>query len=273
MTVIADLHTHSSASDGQYTPTELVHLAKEHGIAVLALTDHDTIDGIDEAIQIGITLGLHVIPGIELGAKEYRQLHILGYNVATGPSQLSTLCERLLGGRDERKYRIIKFLHEKGVDLDLNEVEELAGGGVIARPHFAQVMVRHGFVKTVREAFDCYLDTEEYHQIERFKADSRTCIAAIRAAGGRAVLAHPYQIGLADDALEELVAQLAEDGLEGIECYYPRHTPEQMAYYFQLARRYHLYVTGGSDFHGEQVKPDIQLATLNLELDWLLNTV
>ena len=132
------------------------------------------------------------------------------------------------------------------------------------------MMVRRGYVQTNREAFDRYLDTEEYQRIERFKADARTCAEAIKASGGRVSLAHPYQVGLPDGDLAELVRRLADWGLDAIECYYPRHTPAQTAFYLELARRYGLHVTGGSDFHGERVKPDIPLTGWALETDWLL---
>ena len=268
--MLADLHTHSSASDGQYSPRELVSLAKERGLDVLAITDHDTVNGLAEGIQTGTELGLTVILGVELGAKEYRALHILGYNISSENHGLCTLCRKLVGGRDERKYRIIEFLKEKGVFIDLAEVEELAGGEVISRPHFAQVMVKRGYVSSNREAFDRYLDTDEYQRIERFKADAPTCIQAIRDAGGKAALAHPYQLKLPDGELAGLVKKLTDCGLEAIECHYPRHSPQQSRFYQELARKNGLHISGGSDFHGEQVKPDIQLAALELELDWLL---
>lgn len=265
----ADLHTHSTASDGQYTPAEVVRLAQNRGIEALALTDHDTLDGLEEAVQAGKRLGVRVLRGVELGAKEYRSLHILGYGFSPDAPRLRELCGELKRGRDERKYRIIDFLHEKGVDISLAEVEELAGGEIIARPHFARIMVRRGYVTTTREAFDRYLDTEEYQRIERTKPDARTCVETIKGAGGKVSLAHPYQVKLADNELEFLVKELAGYGLDAIECYYPRHTPKQQSFYLSLAEKYRLHVTGGSDFHGERVKPDIQLAALNLDLSWL----
>lgn len=266
----ADLHTHSTASDGQYSPEELVRLAKNHGIEVLALTDHDTIAGVDEAMAAGKALGLRVIRGVELSAKEHPNFHILGYSFQDGDTELARLCEKFRAGRDDRKYKIVDFLREKGVDIDLTEVEGLAGGEVIARPHFAQVLVQHGYVSTNREAFDRYLDTEEFRQkVKRFKANARACVEAIHAAGGKVSLAHPYQMGLPDGELEALVRELAGYGLEAIECYYPRHTPEQTAFYLRLAEKYGLHVTGGSDFHGERVKPDISLAAWELELSWI----
>lgn len=270
MSIFADLHTHTTASDGQYTPAELVRLAKQHGIQVLAVTDHDTIAGVDEAMSAGEMLGLQVIRGVELSAKEHHNFHILGYGFREGDTELSRLCEKLRAGRDDRKYKIIDFLREKGVDIDLTEVEELAGGEVIARPHFAQILVKRGYVSTNREAFDRYLDTEEFRKkVKRFKADSLTCVETIKSAGGKVSLAHPYQMGLPDGELETLVAQLKDWGLDAIECYYPKYTLEQQSFYLRLAEKYNLHQTGGSDFHGEKVKPDVELARWPMELEWL----
>jgi len=269
MSATADLHTHSTASDGQYTPSELVQLAKNCGIDVLALTDHDTLDGLEEAVQAGKRLGLRVVPGVELGAREYRSLHILGYNFHLDTPGLQKICADLKQGRNERKYRILSFLREKGVHLSLPEVEELAGGEIIARPHFAQAMVRRGYVQTTREAFDRYLDTDEYQRIERPKPDARTCVETVKSAGGKVSLAHPYQVGLDDEALENLVKKLAGYGLDAIECYYPKHSPEQQVFYLQLAQKYGLHVTGGSDFHGERVKPDVSLVRITLDVEWM----
>lgn len=273
MTALADLHTHTTASDGQYTPAELVKLTKGRGLSVLAVTDHDTIAGVEEAQEAGAALGLTVICGVELSAKDYPNCHILGYGFRDGDTELARLCEQFRAGRDDRKYKIVDFLREKGVDIDLAEVEELAGGEVIARPHFAQVMVQHGYVSTNREAFDRYLDTEEFRQkVKRFKADAKTCVEAIQAAGGKVSLAHPYQMGLGDDELEALVKRLKGWGLDAIECYYPKYTPEQQNLYLHLAEKYQLHQTGGSDFHGERVKPEVELAALELGLDWLVGS-
>lgn len=270
MTCLADLHTHSTASDGQYSPAELAALARRAGVECLALTDHDTLDGLPEGREAAQRLGMTFVPGVELGAKEARYLHILGLGFDTAPSPLSRLCRLLKEGRDQRKYRILDFLAEKGLHISLEEVEAVAGGQIIARPHFARVMVRRGFVSTPREAFDRYLDTEEFQKIERFKATAEECIRAIHAAGGKAVLAHPYQLGLSDEALTQTLAWLKELGLDGLECRYPRHSPEQTAFYLRLAETFRLHVTAGSDFHGEMVKPDIQITPSVVELDWLL---
>ena len=271
MTYMTDLHTHSAASDGQYAPAELARLAKARGLEALALTDHDTLDGLDEAVRAGEALGLMVLRGVELSAREYRKLHILGYGFTAGPSPLSEVCQEMKERRNRRKYEINDYLKAKGVDIPLEEVEALASGGVLGRPHFAQVIVRHGYAESSREVFDRWLDTEEIQDISnRFKMDVRTCMEAIKSAGGKASLAHPYQTGLGDQALETLVGELAGYGLDALECYYPRYTAAQQALYLRLAEKYGLHVTGGSDFHGERVKPDIELAALELDVDWLM---
>ena len=271
MTQRVDLHTHSSASDGEYPPAQLVEKAKEAGVEVLALTDHDTLDGLEEAVRAGKSLGVTVLRGVELGAREDRHMHILGLGLRADCPDLAQLCQTLKDSRDQRKYRIIDFLKEKGICIDLAEVEALAGGDVIARPHFARVMVQHGYVADTREAFDRYLDTDEYQKIERFKADAPTCIEAIHRAGGQAVLAHPYQLGFCAEKLEQTVRWLKDSGLDGLECHYPRHTPQMVEQFLALAEKYHLHASAGSDFHGEHVRPDTQLRPLPLETTWLVN--
>lgn len=269
-TLLSDLHTHSTASDGQYTPSELACLAKKRGLDLLALTDHDTVDGLDEAVKAGEKLGLRILRGIELSAREYGTFHILGYGINPEAPVLQALCSRMKEGRDERAPRLIAFLREKGMTISMDEVQEIAGGAIIGRPHFAQAMVRRGYVASNREAFDRYLDTDEFRQrVERPKPSVRECIEAIKDAGGKVSLAHPYQIGIGETALDALVGELAGCGLDAIECYYPRHTAEQTAFYLDLAKKYCLHITGGSDFHGERVKPDIKLAALELDLGWL----
>ena len=267
----ADLHTHSTASDGQYRPSELVRLAKDRGIEILALTDHDTTDGLDEAVRAGEAVGLRVVRGIELSAREWPTFHILGYGLSPDAPALRDLCGRMRRGRDERKYRIIEYLAEKGIGIPLEEVEAQAGGGIVGRPHFARVLVQRGLVADSREAFDRYLDTEEFQRrIEREKPPVRECVETILESGGTASLAHPYQIGIGDEELDALVRDLRDLGLGAIECRYPRYTAAQTELYLRLAEKYGLHVTGGSDFHGEKVKPDIALAAWDLDLDWLL---
>ena len=264
----ADLHTHSTASDGQYSPAELAQLVKRRGAEVWALTDHDSVSGVSEAEKAGAALGLRVIRGVELSADDYLNLHILGYGFST--PALQAWFDSLKGGRNNRKYRIRDFLRAKGLEIPLNEVDEEAAGGSVGRPHFAMVMLKHGMVSTRKEAFDRYLDTPEFQEIEKgTKPSAQTCVEKIKAAGGKVSLAHPYQIVLNGETLEELVKRLKGYGLDAVECYYPIHTPEQTAEYLSIAEKYGLHVTGGSDFHGEKNKPNNPLAAWELELDWL----
>lgn len=267
--MLADLHTHSTASDGQYTPAELAGLAKKRGVQALALTDHDSVDGVSEAAAAGAPLGLRVVRGVELSADDYLNLHILGYEFSV--PALKAWFDSLKSGRDDRKYRIRDFLRAKGLEIPLDEVDAEAAGGSVGRPHFAKVMLKHGYVSTRKEAFDRYLDTPEFQAIEKgTKPSARECVENIKAAGGKASLAHPYQIVLNGETLEELVVRLKGYGLDAIECYYPIHTPAQTAEYLALAEKYGLHATGGSDFHGEKNKPNNPLAAWELELGWLL---
>ena len=267
----ADLHTHTTASDGQYSPAALVGLARDAGLEYMAVTDHDTLRGLPEAMAAGKKLGIQVIPGVELSASEDRHLHILGLNVQTGHTPLSALCQKMRQEREQRKHRIMDFLKQKGIHIPLEEVERQAGNAAVGRPHFAQVIVRHGYASTNREVFDHLLDTLEYHEsVKEHKPSPVECIRAIHAAGGKAVLAHPYQLGYGDAQLTELVSHLRECGLDGLECYYPKHSAEQTVFYLKLAKCFSLSITGGSDFHGETVKPDVELLPVELDLEWLL---
>jgi len=265
----ADLHTHSTASDGQYAPAELARLVKKRGAEVWALTDHDSINGVNEAVKAGEAQGLRVIQGVELSADDYLNLHILGYDFSA--SALRDWLSNMRVGRDRRKYRIRDFLRTKGLEIPLEEVDAEAAGGTVGRPHFAMVMLRHGYAATREEAFDRYLDTPEFQEIERgTKPSARECVERLKAAGGKVSLAHPYQIVLNGESLDELVKRLKGYGLDAVECYYPSHNSGQTAEYLAAAKKYGLHVTGGSDFHGEKRKPDHPLAAWELELDWLL---
>lgn len=259
-----DLHTHSTASDGQYTPIELVQLAKKAGITVLALTDHDTTAGLYEAYKTALELGINFINGIELDTKYPNikgNFHILGYNIDPKHKALSATCANFAEQRLERANRIFTYLESHGIKLNREKVFEYAGKGVITRPHFARVMHEDGYVSCTQEAFDKYLDTSEFQKIDRPKPHPKDAIKMITDAGGIAVLAHPSQLKLGNISLSDLLCELKSYGLSGLECYYSTNTPEQTEYYINLAKKYSLYITGGSDFHGDKIKPDIKLGT------------
>lgn len=270
MTCFADLHMHSTGSDGQYHPAELVSIAKEKGLNVIAITDHDSISGLREAQTEGEKLGVTVISGIEMSAIEYPTFHILGYGFDITDSKLNLVFNDLEAGRQERKRRIMTYLQEKGIDFPISEVDEMAGGGTVGRPHFARVMLKRGICQKWEKVFDTYLDTKEFHEkVDFVKPRVNECIKWIKDAGGMVSLAHPYQIGLNNEELDKLVGELKDQGLDAIECWHSGHTPEMTAFYLSLAKKHNLHVTGGSDFHGETLKPHIKIAQLELELDWL----
>lgn len=254
-----DLHTHTTASDGQYTAAELVRCAYEKSIAVLAITDHDSIGSIREGEKAAKEFGIRFIPGIEISVKGAREMHILGYGIDVEAEGVPEMCTQFQQLREERKYRILEFLEHHGVSLTLEQVEKQAGSQLIARPHFARAMVEAGYVSTIREAFDQFLGTTEFDQVERPKPTPEEGIAMIQNIGGIAVLAHPSSLKMKPDELEKQLEELIHYGLKGLECHYSAFTQEQSNLYLELAHKYKLLITGGSDFHGEKVKPDITL--------------
>lgn len=271
-----DLHTHSTASDGQYSPAEMVQKAKDAGLELYALTDHDTVAGQKEAIAKAEELGVHYIPGIEISTQEGEEIHILGLFIDPDNEMLLEKCQMFEEDRFNRGKKIVAFLQEKGVDISLEEVQKIAGNGSLGRPHFAEFLLEHGYVKSKKEAFARYLDTQEFHRkAERIKPAPVEAIELIHQAGGRAVLAHPGLLKMGKQWQEELIDKLAAAGLDGIECFYQKHTFMQTKFYLNMARKHQLAVTCGSDFHGEKVKPNVPFG---MELDekyreWLLMSV
>ncbi len=241
-----DLHAHTTASDGTLPPRELVRTAARHGVRVLAVTDHDSTEGLAEALDEAGRLGLTVVPGLEINCDvEGAEIHVLGY---LGDWQAAWFQEFLRAQRAERVarvYRIAERLTELGLPIDPAEVFALAGDGAPGRPHVAQVMVNRGYVRSVREAFDRYLRAGGPASAPRRRLSPAEAVAVIRRAGGVPVLAHP---GLADR--DALIPGLVETGLMGIEAYYAEHSAAQTQTYLALCRRYDLVATGGSDYHG-----------------------
>jgi predicted metal-dependent phosphoesterase TrpH len=254
-----DLHAHTTASDGSCSPRELVALAKQAGVMTLGITDHDTVSGIEEALLAGKETGVEILPGLELSAEyEPGTMHLLGYGIdPTYQPLLDELATRRRD-RDERNPKIVEALRALGIDITVEEIKAVAGGAVIGRPHIGQVLVEKGHADSVSDAFARYLDRGRPAFIQKEKIAPRRAIELITSAGGVATLAHPYQLKLPDDSLDQLVAQLVQTGLQGIEVYYSRHTPEMIEHYQLIARRHDLIETGGSDFHGAP-KPDIRL--------------
>jgi predicted metal-dependent phosphoesterase TrpH len=248
-----DLHTHSSASDGLLSPSELVDHAVANGVSALALTDHDTVDGLDEALEHAGRLGLEFIPGVEFSVEYPRgSFHLVGLHVDHAHEELLEALRELKKFRDSRAERIILDLKSCGVDIPLDDVLSEAGGAPIGKPHFARVMVRFGFAANVEEVFLNYLVDGKPGDVKKEKIELSRAIGLIRKAGGIPVLAHPVSLEFASfRELEDMIPGMIEMGLEGIEAYACMHTPEQVDAILDIGRRHGLLVTGGSDFHGD----------------------
>ena len=255
-----DLHVHTSRSDGTYTPQQVLRLAAKRKLVALAITDHDTIDGVAPAIDEGTIQGVEVISGVELSAQsDFGILHILGYFVKLDHSELLETLAKLKQLRDDRTIQILKKLSDRGINLSIEEVNKEAGEGVVGRPHIARILLARGLVSHLQEAFDRYLKKGASCYVAKAKLPSEVAIQLIRRAGGLAVLAHPYSMFNRGPAeLEHILKELISQGLKGIEVLYPKHTREQTKLFRKLADKYGLVETGGTDFHGDN-KPDIEL--------------
>ena len=254
-----DLHLHTTYSDGSLPPAEVLGLARKAGVSALAITDHDIVDGIPEAIEAGAHLGIEVIPGIEISSRYgENELHMLGYFLDWKDSSLSSRLVQLRASRHRRNPRIIEKLNELGLDLTYEEVKALAGTESIGRPHIARVLMAKGYVRSAKEAFDRYLAEGAAAYVPRELPEPAEAIAWIRTARGIPVLAHPTWVKESAEGLFGLCDKLKAEGLGGIEVHYSTHKPQQTSQFLEIARRLDLLVTGGSDFHG-LTKPDIEV--------------
>lgn len=261
---IIDLHCHSTASDGTYAPKEVAALAQKIGLSAIALTDHDTIDGLAEFQAAGNALGIEAIAGIEFAALwehfHRPEIHIVGLGFDPAHPLLKGRMETIRSSRDIRNRRMCERLSSIGLHLTLDEVAANAGGEIITRAHFANILLEKGYIKKKADAFTRYISPGLPGYVEREFLSPALCIDTIKAAGGAAVLAHPtlYELNVAQ--LEILCRELIPYGLDGIECQYSTYTPEQTKEITVLAKRLGLLPSGGSDFHGKN-KPDIFLGS------------
>jgi predicted metal-dependent phosphoesterase TrpH len=255
-----DMHAHTTASDGDQSPSELVRRASEIGLTAIAVTDHDTTAGVAEALEAGRRLGVQVIPGIELSAEVERgQCHILGYFIDPQSPPLLTRLHEVVDNRNKRNGKIVGKLQALGFNVTLEEIEAEAGGQVVARPHFAKVLLRKGHVGSMQEAFDVYLGKGAKAYVERDRLTQEEAISLLHEAGGVAVLAHPNNLKRDPQETEAFIAEMKEMGLDGMEARYNLHTPDDTARYLAMAQRLGLLTSGGSDFHGPTVKPRVFL--------------
>jgi len=247
-----DLHLHTTASDGVMTPSEIVNYAKNKGLVAIAITDHDTIEGLEEGLLEGERIGLEVIPGIEISAEHSPgSMHLLGFFIDIHHPILKERLEYLQRARAERNPRMAEKLNKLGINITFDEVLKASGGGQVGRPHFAQVLLEKGYVRSFQEAFDRFLKKGASAYVEKMRFSAEESIHFINEANGVAVLAHPNTLQLNGySELENLIVRLVEKGLRGIEAYYPEHSALQVAQYKTLAERHGLLVTGGTDYHG-----------------------
>jgi len=262
-----DLHVHSTASDGTLTPAEIIELAHQTHLAAIAITDHDTLKGVREALATPIPTGLRFLTGIEISTSPplsfsiSGSIHMLGYGIRVDDSALNDALGKMLDSRNNRNPRIIAKLNALGVAITDDDVRKEAGDSQLGRPHIASCLVKNGDAVDIQDAFDRYLGTGKPAYVNRYRIPAAQVISLIRAAGGIPVLAHPELYGLPDfGAIRELVNVLAKDGMMGLEVYYPEHTVEVTNHMADLARESGLLMTGGTDFHGD-LKPDTRLGT------------
>ncbi|HTS25800.1 MAG TPA: PHP domain-containing protein [Bryobacteraceae bacterium] len=253
-----DLHSHTYESDGSCSPSELIEEAVRAQVDILGITDHDTFTGYDQALPAGRHAGVELVCGIELSTKLHgRAVHLLGYFLnQDGLSPFRDWVLELQASRRERNVRLVARLRELGFDINLEEVEA-RGRGMTGRPHFAQVMVAKGYVRDLRQAFDDYLDESAIAYVYRQEPQFNEGVERIRNAGGIASLAHPVRV---NGDLPTLMPELCGWGLNALEAYHSDHSPADTQLYLELARKYGLLVTGGSDFHGA-VKPGVKLGS------------
>ena len=254
-----DLHIHTTASDGSLTPTQVVQLARKKGFSLIAVTDHDTMGGVAEALEAGKKYNVDVVPGVEISSGVTLEVHMLGYGMSPDHPVMKAMMEDMRAARVERMERIIENLQKMGVPITVEEVEAVAGGA-IGRPHIAQVLIAHGLVPEVRTAFREYIGVGAKAYVERRKMTSEQVVANIRDAGGVPVLAHGGLLRISEVELNQWIDSMAKKGLMGLECYHNAHTPQMERLLRAAAERNGLLVTGGSDFHGAS-RPDVELGT------------
>jgi 3',5'-nucleoside bisphosphate phosphatase len=260
-----DLHCHSTASDGSFTPTELVKEAERIGLKALALTDHDTINGLAEFNAAGKDSPVEAVPGIELAACDAENhnlsFHIVGLFLTTDSPRLNTLLADVIRWRNERNIAMVEKLASLGIPITLTRVQEVAGGAVIGRPHIAQVLIENGFANDTQNAFDRWLSSGKPGYVYRRVPTPSEAIAAIHSAGGTAVWAHPYTRGnYTNLQMRRIASSLKDMGLDGMEAYYPMHTLCQVRNSLDICKGVGLAPSGGSDFHGTRLR-NIALGT------------
>ena len=257
---LIDLHVHTGASDGTCSPAEAVALARETGLAAIAVTDHDTVSGCAEAVRAGAELGIQVVPGIEMSTRHmHRTIHILGYYPDPESPALKAALDWMIRERNTRNRRMAEKMAADGIPVSYEQMLARFGES-IGRPNFGQVLTELGYAESVQDAFDRYIEKGQPYYLRREMLSIRETVETIALAGGVPVLAHPFQYRLEEAELRQLLRQCTDYGLRGMECLYSGYSRSQSAFLLALAEEYGLCPTGGSDFHGAN-KPHIRMGS------------
>lgn len=268
-----DLHTHSNYSDGTFSPKELVEYAKVKKLKAIAITDHDTIKGLEEGEAVAKEVGIEFINGVELSiginSKEY---HMLGLMFDRNTKDLENMLKTLQEHRIERNKEMVMLFKKNNINIEYQELQDLSQGSIITRAHFSQLLIKKGYAKSTKHCFERYLSPNSKTYIKRNTFNAEHVIETIHKAQGISILAHPYRYKLNTSEIEELVVKLKNIGLDGIEAIYSSHNPNEESFLRNLSYKYNLKISGGSDFHGLN-KPDIDLGVgfgkLNVPIDIL----
>jgi predicted metal-dependent phosphoesterase TrpH len=260
-----DLHIHTTASDGKFSPEEIIHKALDLGVTVIAICDHDTVDGIAPAMEAARALPkIRLIPGVEVSTfAPGNEVHVLGYFIDFDDHELRAALDDLRNSRQERAKAIIAKLNGLGVHIDWQRVQEIAGGGSIGRPHIAQAMLEKGYITSFKEAFDRYIGLGGPAYVERHKIAPLEAVALIIKANGLPVLAHPLTV----NAPETMIAELTAAGLAGIEVHYNGYNKDERNRLARLAKKYNLVATGGSDYHGIDDSTETMIGGANVPFE------
>lgn len=254
-----DLHTHTTCSDGTFTPKELVEYAAKKGLSAIAITDHDVFSGVEEGIARSRGLGIEVIPGIEVSAEyEGSEVHIVGLFIDIYNKAINNKLENMRKKRIDRNRLMAEKLRELGIDISYDDIKNAADGEIVTRAHIAKALRQKGYVASNQEAFDKYIGTGKAAYVKRDVLDWQETINMINNAGGAAILAHPLLYKFSQNRLENIAADMSAHGLKGIEAYYPTHSLSDVKYIKLIAEKNNIKISGGSDFHGKN-KPRLDL--------------
>lgn len=258
-----DLHSHTTASDGSLTPTELIHLAKNVGLSAVAVTDHDTVGGLREASDEAARTGIEFVPGIEISVDfKPGQFHLLGFFIDRDHGEFNDRLQALQDNRVNRNIVMARKLASLGLPITLDDIVAEAGGDQVGRPHMAKALVKKGIVETTQEAFDRFLADGAAAHVPKMKLEPAAAIEMVHLAGGVAILAHPKFLRISDEGdLATVLAGFKDAGLDGIEAYYSQHNSPETDTYLRLARRFNFLISAGSDYHGV-TKPHVHLGRI-----------